>query len=502
MELTLSEDVERFADRFSLGRDNGRGSQHFLRVKVPRGSLSSDKFRDIARMAEEYGRNGYAEVTNRQSIQLHWIEGGDAMDIFRRLDEMGLSTDKCGQSYPGTRYGDVRNVVVCPAAGLDAEEKVDVEGIAGEINDFFIGNRDFLDMPRKFKISITGCGIGCTKPHIQDLGLYPVEREGGVGFGALIGGSTGQSLPGPAIAKPLGAFIPKDRVFDVTRAAVEIHRDNSNRESKARSRFKWLVREWGVQRVRETIEAKIGGTLPDLDVVPEVADEEHPGIGEQKDGRNYLTVPLIGGVMYSDLMRGIASVAERYGGGEVRTTTHQNLLIPNVPTSEVGGAKEELSRIGVPLDRRPYQWTAMGCPSDFCGKTVASSSKKDLVRATHALESRFGDRLDDLDLKLYISGCVNDCCLASIAHLGLKGRGSGDSQRYDLLLGGGLTGEPELSERVAEAIAPSEIEDVIGALVQECVDSGYDDFGIFFEDRGPRELEAAASSALGREESS
>jgi len=74
--MDISFDVSEFArfmGRFSLGRDSGMGSLHFVRLKVPAGILSADKLRGVAELSREFGR-GYAEITDRQDIQLHWIE--------------------------------------------------------------------------------------------------------------------------------------------------------------------------------------------------------------------------------------------------------------------------------------------------------------------------------------------------------------------------------------------------------------------------------------------
>ena len=107
-------DIERFTSRYSIGRDsnplNVTGSLHFLRVKVPGGFITSEQFRRVAELAAKYGK-GQAEITDRQSIQLHWIGADDALDIFSSLEELGFTTDMCGQGFAGARYGDVRNII-------------------------------------------------------------------------------------------------------------------------------------------------------------------------------------------------------------------------------------------------------------------------------------------------------------------------------------------------------------------------------------------------------
>jgi len=123
-----------------------------------------------SRLSKAYGR-GYAEITDRQNLQLHWIQSEKASEIFSKLDAIGFSTDHGGQGYPNAQHGDVRAIVSCPAAGIDESELIDTSPIVSQIDRFFNGNKDFLDLPRKFKISISGCSLDCVNPEIQDLHL-------------------------------------------------------------------------------------------------------------------------------------------------------------------------------------------------------------------------------------------------------------------------------------------------------------------------------------------
>ncbi len=95
----ITPEIERYSNRFHIGRDSNpldiTGSKHFLRVKVPGGILTTDQFRRIAELSDQYGR-GRAEITDRQSIQLHWIGADDALEVFGELDRIGFTTDMCG----------------------------------------------------------------------------------------------------------------------------------------------------------------------------------------------------------------------------------------------------------------------------------------------------------------------------------------------------------------------------------------------------------------------
>ena len=329
--MTLAENVEKFIGRYSIGRDDGEGSLHFVRIKIPGGILTSEQFREIARLALKYSR-GVAEITDREDIQLHWIRAEDSIEIFSKMDEMGLTTDMCGQGFPGARYGDVRNIICCPVSGIERDEIYNCYPIARELTRFFTGNPEYLDLPRKFKIAMTGCGADCVRAEINDLAFVAVKNSGIVGFTILVGGSIGASLPGPRLAKPTGVFIRPESAFKVAVAAVEIFRDYGNRESKAKARFKWLIEEWGLEKFLSILESKINVGLEKYDGSIFVRETDHEGIQPQNNnGYFYVNIPILGGRLTSYIMCKIAELADKYGSGEIRLTPTQNIIIPMFP---------------------------------------------------------------------------------------------------------------------------------------------------------------------------
>lgn len=465
-------DIGRFIGRYSIGRDSNpldvMGSLHFLRVKVPGGFITAKQFRRVAELAERYGR-GRAEITDRQDIQLHWIDAEDALEIFSVMDKLGFTTDMCGQGFSGARYGDVRNIVCCPVSGIEKDELLNVYPIVKELNDFFIGNPDFLDLPRKFKISISGCGTDCTRAEINDLAFVAVKKEGEVVFTLLAGGSVGASLPGPRLAKPTGVFVRPEDAFDVVVATVEIHRDHGNRESKAKARFKWLLESWGFEKFLGVLEGKLGKTFESYDGPVFLKHGDHYGVQPQSQtGRYYVNVPLMGGVLSSDEMTSLASLADDYGSGDLRLTPTQNIIIPNVKKKDV--ILEHLEDAGFSLKGSKLRWTSIGCASDFCGKAQSPHAKEILREIVDYLEKHFSNEmLDEAGFQIYASGCPNNCCPSLIAEIGLSGkltRENGEmKQSYDILLGGGCGPKMCLGRLIEKKVPANEVKHKIEALL-------------------------------------
>jgi ferredoxin-nitrite reductase len=128
------------------------GDAFMLRIKIPGGQLTPAQARLIGRIADEYARgpapnpvfgDGYLDLTTRQDIQLHWIKIGVVPEIWRRLEEVGIVTlQACGDSS--------RNVLCCPVSGIDRDEVVHAFPVARAITDYFTGNREYANLPRKF----------------------------------------------------------------------------------------------------------------------------------------------------------------------------------------------------------------------------------------------------------------------------------------------------------------------------------------------------------------
>ncbi|MGQ9691709.1 MAG: nitrite/sulfite reductase [Thermoproteota archaeon] len=360
------------------------------------------------------------------------------------MDEIGFTTDMCGQGFRGARYGDVRNIVCCPASGIEKDEIFNPYPVVKRLTKFFSGNPDFLDLPRKFKISMSGCGSDCTRAVINDLAFVAVDNGNETGFTILVGGSVGASLPGPRLAKPVKIFIRPNDVFEVAVATVKIHRDYSNRESKAKARFKWLIETWGIERFVSILEKEVGRKFEKYDGPTFKRQTDHEEIQPQKiEGQYYVNIPLLGGRLTSSLMNQIADLADKYGSGELRLTPTQKIIVPNIGEENKETVLKILREIGFPMDCSKTRWLSVGCSSDFCGKATGICAKETVRDIVEYLEGHFGiETLKDLRLRVNVSGCPNDCGASLISDIGLISRqirvDGGLKQVYDIYLGGSV----------------------------------------------------------------
>lgn len=428
------------------------GDAFMLRIKVPGGRLDARKARRIGEIADRYAKgpvphtrfgDRYLDITTRQDVQLHWIRIGDVPEIWRQLEEVGLSSvQACGDS--------ARNVLGCPVAGVDADEVFDATPVVGAISAFFTGNREYANLPRKFKMSVTGCLDDCAQAEINDIGLWPARLDDAtVGFNLLVGGGLSD---GPRMATDIDVFVGIDEALECTRAIAQLFGELGNRENRGYARMRYLVQELGPERFRAELADR---ARFDLRAAGETLTKRYRGdhIGVHRAHRSdefYVgcSVPVgrMGGV---DLIEA-ARLAERYGDGGIRLATDQNFVFTGVSKDAI----EELLAEGL-LERHspspgPFTRGVVSCTgSEFCRYAIVETKQR-AVEWAGELDRRYADALratgaefaDDEVIRLHFSGCPASCAQPQIADIGLIGQTAhvGDEivEAVDVSFGGSL----------------------------------------------------------------
>ena len=443
------------------------------------GRLTIDQAKTIAELSEKFGR-GYLEVTTRHDIQLHWIRDEDSIEVFEKLEEVGLYTDMCGQHYPRAGYGDVRNVTTCPFTGVLDGELLETYTIVREIVQFFTGKKEYLNLPRKFKIGVTSCPINCIRAEVNDLALIVVEREHELGFTPFVGGSIGYP---PVLAEPLNIFIPLNNALEFTKAVVEVYNQYGFRERKSTSRFKWLLKELGTEKIKELIQENMNKSFQPFDSsCLNLSWRDHDTLVREKNHGLYsLTVPTFTGLLSIYQFKEIINISERYSN-EIRVSPSQKLIIPHIPEEELGKVKVELKKINLDPDQPPIKYMVRGCPSDFCGKAV-KSSKDNAYSLINYLEEKLGEEFKKLKIWIAISGCPNSCAQHIIADIGLQNvviKKDGQSiPCFNIYVRGKNS---KLSQLLLKNIPEDLAKDVVRDILKSFIKSGYESFNEFAEE--------------------
>jgi sulfite reductase (ferredoxin) len=405
-----------------LGGKGGEGQSvpfFMLRIRVPNGLLFSHQLRAIADLADQYAR-GVADITVRHNIQLHWIPLEALPEIFERLWRCGLTTmSACGD--------DTRNITGCSLAGVDAEELCDASPLVLRATQMLVGNPEFYNLPRKYKISITGCRSWCCYPEINDVSLTATKRgrdgEEEVGFSLRVGGGLSTE---PFFAKRLNAFVRWNQVPAVILGVTRIFRDaDVLRQHRERARLKYLFKQhgWTEERFQAELEWRMGFALEpaEPEEVPIDVYRDHVGIHAQKQpGFFYVGASVLRGRLTPDQMRAAAAAADSYASGELRTTTMQNLAIINVPERNIEMVAQELAAAGLPVQASAFRRGAITCTgTEFC--RLAITETKQFARW---LVEDLEERLPGFEqhLKLHVTGCPNSCGQHWISDLGIEGK--------------------------------------------------------------------------------
>jgi sulfite reductase (ferredoxin) len=441
-----------------VGATGGKGGEgvttefFMLRVGIPNGILTSHQTRTIGALARKHGRN-LADITTRQNIQLHWLTVESLPEVVDTLASIGLS--------PKGACGDVvRNVTGCPLAGLAADELIDASPVAHQIAALLKGNPDFVNLPRKFKISATGCRDWCNYP------------EGEIGYTLRVGGGLSKE---PFLSVPLDAFILPHQAVPVVKAVAELFRDQQElRENRDRARLKYLFLKqgWTPEKFLDELQNRLDFTLfPGVpDRVPSGTLRDHAGVHPQKQaGLAYVGASVLRGRMTGEQLEAAADLADRFGSGNLRATVSQNLIFVDVPYKKTSELVRELGQIGLHVEGTPFWRGAVACTgTEFC-KLAITETKAFTRWVVEEMEERLPQF--DQELRLHVTGCSNGCGQHWIADIGMEGKKIKHEGKmidaYYFCLGGGVGEYAGISRPVGFRCPAPLVPEAIERLLRE-----------------------------------
>ena len=457
-----------------LGGKSGEGKAlpyFMVRIRIPNGLLTAPQLHTIADVTERYAR-ATADLTVRQNIQLHWVSIEALPEVLDALWSAGLTTKgSCGD--------DTRNITGCPLAGVDADEIIDASSLVLEASRFFVGNAEFYNLPRKFKVNITGCRSWCGYPEINDVGFTAVTRRlrghEEVGFSLRIGGGLSAD---PFLAERLNAFVKPEQVVPVLKGVAEIFRDaDVLREHRERARLKFLFLKhgWNAETFQTELEKRLGFRLEPAaeEQAPNDVYRDHVGVHPQKQaGLFYVGASVLRGRISAQQLRTAADLSQRFADGQVRLTNMQNLLIVNVPRQNVSALTAHLTLAGLPVQASPFWRGTVACSgSEYC-KLAITETKAFSQWLVEELE----DRLPGFEqhLKLHVTGCPNSCGQHWIADIGIEGKkikvGDRVHDAYYFFVGGAVGLHQSVARAVGYRCLATEVPDAIERLLRRYLD--------------------------------
>jgi NAD(P)H-dependent nitrite reductase large subunit len=434
-----------------------------MRIRMPNGFTNAEQLSVIAELSRECG-TGFVDLTTRQQVQLRGFAVGDLPHIWERMTAVDLVSLQTGMD-------NIRNVIGCPVAGLTEDELFDASRVVSEFNQVFLRNKAFTNLPRKFNVAITGCTENCTHGETQDLSLTPaikiIAGEEVKGFNIAIGGKIGSGGLRPAT--PLGVFCRPEDAAGLCSHITLMFRDYGPRRARNRARLAFLVEEWGIDKFRRELERRVGERL-----LPQGRDartsrhHDHLGISRQKQSGMCsvgLNVPV--GRITADQLSGVARIARRYGNGDARITTSQNVIIPNVPEHVLPQMTSEPLLRELRHDPTDMMRGLVSCTGiDYCHMALIET-KELAMKTARELDERLGPgkRL----LTMHWSGCPAGCGNHTGADIGLLGKNVkiGDEivDAVDVFVGGQSGPNAKAGTRILEDVPCSDLPRVLEQVI-------------------------------------
>jgi ferredoxin-nitrite reductase len=408
---------------------------HFMmRVRIHSGILNSAQARALAGISRDYGR-GLVDITTRQAVQFHWLRIENMPDIFGRLSAVGLSSfEACGDC-PRTFVGN-------PLAGIDPDELMDTTELVEELSKAIHLNREFSNLPRKYKISLSANIYNTGHAEINDLSFTPaskvIDGKEVIGFHVWVGGGLSTH---PYLAQQLDCFVRPEDVVKVAVGVTTIFRDYGYREKRTHARLKFLMADWGPEKFLEKLKELVGD-LPSrgTDRIVGWNAGYFTGVHPQKqDGLSYVGLSVHVGRVSADELFQLADLADKYGNGSIRTCNSQNIILPNIPNEKVEALLQEplLQRL-TPFPK-VFEGHAISCTgNEFCNLAI-TETKERMKSITDYLDSRIEL---DTPIRIHVNGCPNSCGQRQIADIGLQGAlvktANGVKDAFDIFVGGTL----------------------------------------------------------------
>ncbi len=442
-------------------------NSYMLRARIPAGHMTAAQFRGMSEVAKDWG-GGFCDVTNRNNLQIREIMPENTIHVLNKVVNLGLTSR-------GSGADNVRNITATPTTGFDSQELIDVTPYALGMHHAILNNRDLYGLPRKFNIAFDSGGVISACADTNDIGFYAVDvKEGehgvapGVYFRMQLCGITGHKQ----FASDSGVLLEPSEAIPVAAALMRVFIEHGNRTNRKKARLKYLVDDWGVEKLLEETQKKLSFSLRYLaesecvSMKPKVK-HGHLGVYEQPNGLNYVGFSVAEGRMSSENMVKIADLAEKYGRGEIRLTVWKSLIIPGVAEEHLEALKEGIVDAGFFYSGTAISGGLIACTGNTGCKFAATNTRGQATILKDYLEKKV--ELDQ-PINIHLTGCNHSCAQHYIGDIGMMGvkvkDADGESvEGYNIVLGGGVDDDQFVARDAFKAIPFEQIPPLIEALL-------------------------------------
>jgi ferredoxin-nitrite reductase len=447
-------------------------NSYMCRLRMPNGILKHWQFTGVADLAEAHG-GGYTHVTTRANIQIREIEPKSSVALIEGIQDLGL----CSR---GSGADNIRNVTGTPTAGIDPQELIDTRPYAREWHYHILNDRSLYGLPRKFNVAFDGAGRIAVLEETNDIAFSAVAVKDGFGvepgiwFRLGVGGITGHR----DFAKETGIVVKPEEATMVADAIVRVFIDTGDRTNRLKARLKYVLDSMGVDKFMLAVEERLRRKLARVGaeaIAPRPAFDRmaHIGVHQQKQvGLNWIGVVLPVGKLSCEQMRGLATIAQDLGDGDIRLTVWQNLLLSGVRDENVAPATAAIEKLGLATKASQIRAGLIACTGNTGCKFAASDTKGHAAAIGDWCERRVEI---DTPLNIHLTGCHHSCAQHYISDIGLiaakvPGATEDDTvEGYHVFAGGGFGPDADIGQEVFHDVkaedAPQTVERLLKAYL-------------------------------------
>lgn len=471
---------------------------YMCRMRIPGGSLRGWQLHGIAEVADRCA-GGAIDITTRANLQLREIPATMPMEVLYGLRELDITCQ-------GSGADNIRNCTASPLSGIDASELIETLPLAKRMHQYILAHRELYGLPRKFNIAFDGGGRVSSLGDTNDVGFHAVrvceqhaseEVPAGIYFQLALGGITGHQ----DFARETGILLKPLECIEVAAAIVKVFILSGERTDRNKARLKYVLDAWGFDKFIKEVEQTLGRPLRKVaNRIVTVSHNEdrqaHVGVHPQKQsGKYYIGVVLPVGRLSSAQARTIASLADRYGGGEIRLTVWQNLILPNISKADLPTVKEELRACGLDYEASSFRSGLVACTGNAGCKYAAADTKRHAMILGDYLQSRF--KLDQ-PINIHLTGCHHSCAQHYIGDIGLlacKVEQDEDLvEGYHVFIGGGWGERQAIGRSLFHSVTFGDclplLAGIIGGYLEHCHPG--EDFSAFASRTCDEQLKAFA----------
>ncbi|MBB4865981.1 precorrin-3B synthase [Pseudomonas nitritireducens] len=394
--------------RIVASRDGG-----ICRIKLPLGQLDASAARAIAQAAERHA-DGVLEATNRANLQIRGVHAGAENALSRELLAAGLGPHELAAD-------DVRNLLVCPALGLDAHSTFDASPLARQLLDLLERTPRFHGLSPKFGIQLDAGEALAMLEHPNDLWLSAMSDDAAPLFAFGLAGCP----PQRNTDRPALAAVSAEQVPLLVEALLHLFLDLAG---DGQTRMRHLREMLGDEALLERLQQRLPSPLQLGHAVdnwqrPAPQAFGHLGIQPQRQPeRAMVGAGFVLGRLDSATLFGLADLAERFSGGQLRLTPWQSLILPDVAQADSAIALGALANLGLLIDAAQPLARLVACSgSSGCARGLADT-KADALRLAGRLRHA-------APAGVHLCGCPRSCAAAHVAPYTLLAVADG---RYDL----------------------------------------------------------------------